>query len=168
MKRKTVIKIILVTVITILYLVLIYTAGSYVMKLVPPQMYGYTQAEVDEKVAANPQVIKSFEGNGYVVHICEDHTVKVTGRSIYDSTKRLYVESKEDEVYVHLGRPLAYDVIKVNYSTRTVSLQSGKIAFTHQISWGDAAFYLLLIAGLGLFNNLVLVDRKKQEQGEFE
>ena len=168
MKKKTVIKIILVTLISILYLIAIYMAGRYVMRLFPPDIYNYTQAQVDQEIAEDPQVIKSFEGNGYVVHICEGHTVKVTGRSPYDSSKRLYMETQGDEVYVHLDRPMIYDVIKVNYSTKTVSLTGGRIGLLHGLTWGDGVFGLLLVAGIGLFNNLVLVDRRKQEQGEFE
>ena len=168
MKKKKVIKIVLTSLICIAYLVLIYNVGSYVMKLMPPSVYGYTQTQVDEKIDADPQVIKSFEGSGYEVHICEGHTVKVTGRSIYDSSKRLYIESQKDEVYVPLGKPMAYDVITVNYSTRSVSLDTKMFTFTTDLTWGDATFYLLLIVGLSIFNNVVLVDRKKQAMGEFE
>ncbi|MBR1758185.1 MAG: hypothetical protein IJ744_05575 [Lachnospiraceae bacterium] len=167
-KAKKILKIILVTLICICYLVLTVMAGAYVSKRITPQIYNYSPEQVEKEISEDPQVLKSFEGDGYTVYLCEDQTIKVTGMSPYNTAKRLYLEAQGEKAYVHTQKPLIYDVIEVNYEEQSVVLESGKVGLFHDVTWGDAAFFLMLIVGVGLFNNLVLVDRVRQEKGEFE
>ena len=167
-KVKKAIIIVLVTLICILYLLVTYMVGVWTMRKLPPKIYNYTKTEADALVAADPQVLQTYEGDGYTVYLCEDNVTKVTGWSPYDAGKRLYVTSPEDKIYIHTQRPCVYDVVSVDHENNHVTLQSSKIGLFYDITWGDAAFYMMLIVGIGLFNNLILVDKHRQEKGEFE
>ena len=167
-KAKKILKIILITLVCIAYLVLTVMVGAYVSRKITPDIYKHTAAEVEKAVEADPQVLKTFEGDGYTVYLCEDETIKVTGMSPYDSSMRLYVQAQGEKAYIHTAKPLIYDVIQVDHEAQSVVLQTGRLGLFHDVTWGDAALLLMLIVGVGLFNNLVLVDKVRQDKGEFE